>query len=130
MGFRKDAYATVWEVKPGNGNWDDARMSISRKDKNTGDYYTEWSGWVRLIGDAHNDSHLLGEKTRIKLGDCDVTNKYDKEKQTTYTNYALFGFELADNDGGSQQSSSSQPTADADGFMNIPDDIDDELPFV
>ena len=30
---------------------------------------------------------------------------------------------------GSQSSAAGQPTEDADGFMNIPDGIDEELPF-
>lgn len=125
MGFRNGAYATVWETKPGNGNWTDVRLSISRKNRD-GEYETDFSGFVRFIGDAHTGAAYLGEKSRIKIGECDVTNRYDKEKKVTYTNFAVFSFE--DADGGN---AATQPPASTDenGFMNIPDGIDEELPF-
>ena len=84
MGFRKDAYCTVWEVKQGSGNFSDARISTSKKNKQTGEYETDFSGFVRFIGSAHQKSSSLKEKDRIKLGDCEVTNRYDKEKKVTY----------------------------------------------
>lgn len=125
MGFRNGAYATVWETKPGNGNWTDVRLSISRKNRD-GEYETDFSGFIRFIGDAHTGASYLGEKSRIKIGECDVTNRYDKEKKVTYTNFAVFSFE--DADGGNAV---TQPPASTDenGFMNIPDGIDEELPF-
>ena len=128
MGFRSGAYATVWEVKDGNGNYSDVRLSIPRKNRDGDGYVTEFSAWVRFIGDAHRDASMLSERSRIKLGDCDVTNKYDKEKNTTYTNYAVFGFE--DANGGSGTAEPARTSTDSDGFMQIPDNIDEELPFV
>lgn len=129
MGFRNGAYATVWEVKQGNGNYSDARISISRKNKDTGEYRTEFNAWVRLIGQAHKDANMLERRSRIRIGECDVTNKYDKEKEVTYTNYAIFGFEDANGDGSGSKPAPTVVT-DAAGFMQLPDDIDDELPFV
>lgn len=128
MGFRNGAYATVWEVKQGNGNYSDARISISRKNKDTGEYRTEFNAWVRLIGQAHKDANMLERRSRIRIGECDVTNKYDKEKEVTYMNYAIFGFEDANGDGNGSKPAPTVVT-DADGFMQLPDDIDDELPF-
>lgn len=125
MGFRNGAYATVWETKPGNGNWTDVRLSISRKNRD-GEYETDFSGFVRFIGDAHTGAAHLGEKSRIKIGECDVTNRYDKEKKVTYTNFAVFSFEDADGNNAATQPPAS---TDGDGFMNIPDGIDEELPF-
>lgn len=126
MGFRNGAYATVWEAKEGNGNWTDVRLSISKKNKQSGEYETDFSGFVRFIGDAHEKAAFLGEKQRIKLGECDVTNKYNKEKGVTYTNFAVFSFELAD---GNNEATGGASTPNPDGFLNIPDGIDDELPF-
>ena len=63
-----------------------------------------------------------------KIGACDVTNKYDKEKKTTYTNYVIFGFEEVDGNNGGNNQSKAAPKKD-DGFMNIPDGVDEELPF-
>lgn len=125
MGFRNGAYATVWETKPGSGNWTDVRISISRKNRN-GEYETDFSGFVRFIGDAHTGAAYLVERSRIKIGECDVTNRYDKEKKVTYTNFAVFSFEDAD---GNNTATTPPTSTDGDGFMNIPDGIDDELPF-
>lgn len=128
MGFRNGAYATIWEVKQGKGNYTDVRLSISKKNKQTEQYETDFSGFVRFIGTAHQKASRLKEKDRIKLGDCEVTNSYDKEKKVTYTNFAVFSFE--DTSGGnSSASSNNQNKPSNDGFMNIPDGIDEELPF-
>ena len=37
MGFRIGAYATVWEIKDGSGNWTDVKLSISKKNRYTGE---------------------------------------------------------------------------------------------
>lgn len=125
MGFRKDSYATIWEVKKGNGNYSDVRLSTSRKNKQTDEYVTDFSGFVRFIGTAHQNAGSLKEKDRIKIGDCEVTNSYDKEKKVTYTNYAVFSFEMANS--GQQTQQQTQPSIA--GFENIPSDVDTELPF-
>lgn len=125
MGFRTGAYAVVWETKKGNGNFTDARISISKKNRQTEQYETDFSGFVRLVGGAHQKATSLTEKDRIKLGDCEVTNRYDKEKKVTYTNFAVFDFEMAN--GGQQSPQQTQPSVA--GFENIPSDVDCELPF-
>lgn len=123
MGFRQGAYACVWETKAGSGNWTDVRLSISKKNRD-GDYETDFSGFVRFIGDAHKEADCLCEKTRIKIGECEVTNRYDKEKKVTYTNYAVFSFEYADGSG-----SAAGGSASGDGFANVPDVDEEDLPF-
>lgn len=130
MGFRKGAYATVWEVRNGNGNYSIARISISRKNRETDEYRTEFSGWVRLIGDAHAKARGLEERSRIRIGECDVTNHYDKEKEVTYTNYAIFGFEDPNRDSGqgTQAGAGFGVTTDANGFMELEEGLED-LPF-
>lgn len=125
MSFRQNGYATVWKIKKGTGNFTDVQISTSRKNPNTDTYETDFSGYVRFIGDAHKNAGNLGEKSRIKIGDCAVTNSYDKEKEVTYTNFQVFSFEMAD--GSAPQKAQNKPVDD--GFMNIPDGIDEELPF-
>lgn len=122
MGFRKDAYCTVWEVTPKSDSLTQGRISISRKRRDTGEYETDFQGFVSFVGTAAANKALsLKEKDRIKLGDVDVTNKYDKEKNMTYTNYKIFGFEMAD----AADSSSSRTS------MNVEEgDVDEsKLPF-
>lgn len=121
MGFRNNAYATVWESKPGKGNYNDLKLQISRKNQQTNQYEQEFSGWVRFVGKA-KDLGLLPSKTRIKLLSTDVTNHFDREKNQMYWNPVVFEAELADG--------STAPTPKEDDFINIPDGIDEEVPFI
>lgn len=103
MGFRTGAYAKVWDVKPVSDTGTKIRMSVSRKNKQTGEYEQDFSGFVMAIGTAAaGKAARLREGDRIKLGDVDVSTKYDKEKKITYTNFKLFSFEVED--GGSSGS--------------------------
>lgn len=127
MGFRQDArFVKVWEVE-NKGNYHIVSLSTSKKNKETNEYETDFSNkFVRFIGTAHTLAADLKKGDTIKLGSCEVTNKYDKEKNTTYTNYLVYSFEKeGDNSNSNNQ---SKPKSD-DGFMNIPDGIDEELPF-
>ncbi|MCD8289895.1 MAG: hypothetical protein LUC91_00145 [Prevotella sp.] len=128
MGFRVGAYCKVWKIED-KGNYSVCQISMSRKNKETGVYNTEFqSNYVRFVGDAHTkiQGAIVPQKggLTIKLVSCDVTNRYDKEKQKEYTNFVIFNFDFPDNNGygGGVQT-------DSNGFMNIPDNIDDELPF-
>jgi len=94
MGFRTGSYATIWSVESASDTRTKARISISRKNKQTGEYDTDFSGFVDFIGTAAARKALtLKEKDRIRLGDVDVTNNYNKEKNITYTNFKIFSFE-------------------------------------
>lgn len=129
MGFRKDSYATVWEVKKGNGNYTDVRLSTSRKNKQTDAYETDFSGFVRFVGTAHQNAGNLKERDRIKIGDCEVTNSYNKEKNVTYTNYAVFSFENANSGNSGQAKPTQTTTKDPSEFVNLLDVLEEELPF-
>lgn len=97
MGFRTGSYCTVWSVETISNTNTKARISISRKNKNTGEYETDFSGFVNFIGSAAaSKAASLKERDRIKLGDVDVTNRFDKEKNVLYTNYKVFSFEQPD----------------------------------
>ena len=110
MGFRQGAFCTVWSIEPATETRTKGRISISRKNKQTGEYETDFSGFVDFIGTAAANKALgLKEKDRIKLGDVDVTNVYNKEKNVTYTNCKIFSFEMAN---GSQTQSSNPSYSD------------------
>ncbi len=95
MGFRSGAYARIWEVKPYSDTSVKLRLSVSRKNKQTGEYEQDFSGYVDAVGTAAaKKAACLKEGDRIKLGDVDVTTKYNAEKKITYTNYKLFSFEV------------------------------------
>ena len=127
MGFRQDArFVKVWEVE-NKGNYHIVSLSTSKKNKDTNEYETDFSSkFVRFIGTAHTLASDLKKGDTIKLGSCEVTNKYDKEKNTTYTNYLVYSFEK---EGDNNNSNNNQSTPKNDGFENIPDGVDEELPF-
>ena len=108
MGFRANSWASVWSVEPGKGNFMNVRLSISRKNKDTNEYEDEFSGFCMFIGAAKAKAEKLKERDRIKLGDVDVTRRYDKEKQREYYTFKVFDFEMADD---SNRGGQSAPAA-------------------
>ena len=126
MGFRPGAYATVWQTQAGKGNFTDVRLSISRKVKDSDQYEDEFSGYCMFIGEARAKAEKLKERDRIKLGDTDVTRRYDREKQKEYYTFKVFSFEFCDNTQSSGGGSSNAQPADQNPVDSNPAD---ELPF-
>lgn len=129
MGFRQGAYATIWEVKPISDTLTKGRISISRKNKQTNEYETDFSGFVSFAGTAAaNKAIRLKEKEHIRLKDVDVSTKYVREKNVTYTNFTIFSFETQDeinnDDGGHSRSEFFEPQPSVDDG-----EVGDDLPF-
>lgn len=119
MGFRNSAYATVWSVEPGKGNFTKVRINCSRKNKDTGNYEQDFSGFCMFIGTAHAKASRLKERDRIKLLEVDVTTTYDKESRREYVNYKVFDFDVEPSySGGGQNAQQAgeplQPEVDTD----------------
>lgn len=133
MGFRTGAYATVWEVRGISDTMTRCRISISKKNKTTGQYEQDFGGYITFIGSAAANKALkLKEKDRIKLGDVDVDNKYVKEKDITYTNFKVFSFDGPDEIDNQPRQQPADTQSAIDAFVNnVGDgDIDDEfLPY-
>lgn len=97
MGFRTGSYAKVWEVKPVSDKVTELRISISRKAKDSDEYEQDFGGYVRCVGaQCASEAARLAEGARIRLGDTDVTRRWDKEAKKEYTNFTVFSFEDAD----------------------------------
>lgn len=117
MGFREGAFATVWEVTSSGDNFSKIRVSTSRKDKKSDEYVTDFSGFVSLIGEAHKKIGLIegalrgADRCRIKLGACDVSNRYDKEAGREFTNFTAFDFEMADGSSGAKTDSGKKASS-------------------
>lgn len=133
MGFRTNAWATVWSVEPSaKGSSTKVRLSTSRKNKDGG-YEQDFSGFCLFIGKAHVGAANLVEKDRIKLGDCEVTTMYDKTKSKEYVNYKVYEFTTSDDqsaNGSSSMETSNQNRRTA--FEDIIEDgesNEDKLPF-
>ena len=125
MGFRTGAFAKVWEVKPISDTNVKLRLSVSRKNKQTGEYEQDFSGFVNAVGTAAaKKAGGLKEGDRIKIGDVDVTTKYEAEKKVTYTNYKWLSVEL-DGDATAPKVNNTEPQPSVDSG-----EIDDaRLPF-
>ena len=126
MGFRQGGYAYVWDVKPQSNICTQLRISVSRKNKDTGDYDQDFSGFVRFMGTANAaKAAQLTPGTSIKLGDVDVSTKYVKDKNVEYVNYKCFSFEVANG-----SNIASQPVVDNTQKGIDDGEIDDSgLPF-
>ena len=75
MGFRQNAWATVWSVEPSaKGSSTKVRLSTSKKNKN-GVYEQDFSGFCLFIGDAHNGAAKLAEKEVYNFETSDGSNK-------------------------------------------------------
>lgn len=152
MGFRQDAYARLWTYD-NNKNYGIGNVSISRKNKETKEYETDFQdGFVRFIGDAHKKALELSLPTKdtydkkndkgvsIRIKSCDVTNRYDAEKRKLYTNFCVFDFEVVEKGSSpdNKSGSSSAKSAKSAGTSAVKkqtkaaetvDEDDDELPF-
>ncbi len=128
MGFRTGSYATIWEVSPVSNTITKGRISISRKNQTTGEYETDFSGFVSFVGSASASKALsLRERDRIRLGDVDVRSSYNKDKGITYHNFNIFTFETAN---GQTTGAGPNGTAfDVQGDMKSVDEEECLLPF-
>ena len=127
MGFRSGAYAKVWDVSPVSDAVTTLRISISRKDKRTGDYVDDFSGFIRVIGTAAaKNASLIKPGDRIRLGDVDVSTRYDRDKKVEYTTYKVFGF---DNVSDSQSNSNVAGDVAGESILDEVDVDDQSLPF-
>lgn len=98
MGFKNGAYAKVWEVRPRDGGKSTiVRLSISKKDKNTGNYEQEFSDSVFFVGDANQMARgTLTKGARIKIDECDVKSSYDKEKKLSHYTFTVWKYSNSD----------------------------------
>ena len=98
MGLRAGGfYAKVWEIKMyPSGKAAKVRISTSKKNKQTDQYEDDFGGYAMFAGQAFAKLNTISEKSRIKVTDFEVTNKYDKEKNTTAFNVTVWDFEPAD----------------------------------
>lgn len=97
MGLRKNCWLKVWEIKRREERYTDIRGSTSRKNKDD-EYITDFNGFIRLVGEAHKSAENLSEGDRIQIEAFEVTNRYDKDKDKTFTNFTVFKYGTGDND--------------------------------
>lgn len=131
MGFRAKNYAKCWEITPVSETSTKVRLSTSFKNKQTDEYEQDFSGFVMFVGTAcAAKAAKLPKGARIRLGDVDVTTKYDAEKKVTYTNFKAFSFESPDElDNGGSGRSASPDEKEVDGGEPEQKPAGRKLPF-
>ncbi len=137
MGFKNGGYASVFSVSKGQGNFYDVNIATSRKRRDTNEYETDFRGFVRFVGNAATAiANLDGMNAknngnlpiaRIKLGDVDVTNSYNRETKKSYTNFVVFSFEYPDAKANGNQNNGTAPKTANDYANNVPTGDDEEL---
>jgi hypothetical protein len=117
--FSVNSYAKIKEVE-NKGNYSICRISISKKNKQTDQYETDFVAKVRFVGSAFNQNPMKDQ--RIKITSCGVSNCYTKDDKLEFPSsptYTIFGYELQEDNNGSTTSP-----------RLVLDPIDDgELPF-
>lgn len=114
---------TCWDKKV-YAKYTDVKCSVSNKNKQTDEYETTFSAYIRMIGKAHDKAANLSEKDRIVINNFDITARWDKENSKMDIRFVCFDFDKVDKDGNVISSSGN-----ADDFISVPDGLSDELPF-
>lgn len=93
MGFRNDGYATVWEVRPGKSKRSTlVRVSTSRKERGSDEWETDFTGWIKFLGNAGEKALSLKQKDRIITKRVEVQTRYDKEAGKEWIDYIVWDF--------------------------------------
>ena len=111
-------------------------LAVDRRFKRDGDEQTaDFISCVAFGKSAEFAEKYLHQGTKMLVTGRIQTGKYtNKDGQTVYTTDVViedqeFAESKKSSDGGDYSEANSNNSTSGDGFMNIPDDIDDELPF-
>ena len=129
MGFSNEKYATIKEITNVTEYYTEGKINISSKNKKTGNYDLEFSGYVRFFYDAHKSKPLPGQRIFLKRTDT-ITCYRDKEGNIQYLKYPQFKvyeYELQE----SKNASANVPYNPYDNGVNFEDlsSNSDDLPF-
>jgi hypothetical protein len=95
MAFGNGQFMKIWEVAD-KGSYAEVSMSSSKKNKQTGEYETDFSSkYVRFVGNAKLQKPMKGQ--RIKITECSVQNVYYKNGERQFLKnpaYVVFSYEL------------------------------------
>lgn len=97
--FSNNSYITIWKKNP--KTTDDGRItsyscqcSTSKKEFGGG-YKTDFSSYVKFVGDAVPVVHGVPEGGRVKILNCGVSNFFNKQSNTTFWDCVVFSCEDA-----------------------------------
>ena len=94
-----NCYAKIKSVEV-KENYSVCKISISKKNKQSGKYETDFVGKVSFVGNAHNQRPLADQ--RIKITSFGVSNCYTKDDKLEFLQspkFVVFAYELQDSNG-------------------------------
>lgn len=115
--FGVNSYAKIKEVET-KENYSVCKISISKKNKQTNQYETTFTGNVRFCGQAHLQRPLADQ--RIKITSCGVSNCYTKEGKLEflkYPQYTIFAYELQADSAAPKEAPALYTMDDDDGLI-------------
>lgn len=108
-------------------------LAVDRKFKKEGEQSADFISCVAMGKNGEFAEKYLKQGTKIAIEGRIQTGSYtNKDGNKVYTTDVIVeGHEFCESRNASQQSGNDrpQPMTDSDGFMNVPDEIDEELPF-
>lgn len=137
MGFKKGAWATVWDTKPSSTGKSTAVRLSTRKKVADGEYKQDFGRYCLFVGDANTKASALKEKDRICIGDCEVTNDYIADENREVYTFLIYDFDISeDNNSNTNKTSSKKPQtakkqapAKKSALDDFDDIIDEDDPF-
>ena len=122
-GLCADAYAKVWKIYPKEKVVD---LQVSITNKMGSEYKKTFSGFIKCTDKALEKAQnelKEGDKIQITCEPFVTTSFYNN---TNYTNFWITDFKIIE-DNKSEENSNVQ--TDGNGFANIPEGIEENIPF-
>ena len=107
-------------------------LAVERRFKKDGDQTADFIGCVAFGKQAEFAEKYLHKGTKIAIDGRIQTGSYEKDGQRIYTtDIVVENQEFAESKNASQEAPATNPDpmTDSEGFMDIPDGLDSELPF-
>ena len=107
-------------------------LAVERRFKKDGDQTADFIGCVAFGKSAEFAEKYLHKGTKIAIDGRIQTGSYEKDGQRIYTtDIVVENQEFAESKNASQEAPAANPDpmTDSEGFMDIPDGLDSELPF-
>lgn len=131
----RGGYARLWSIED-KGNYSVGKISTSKKRKDGEGYETDFQdGFVRFIGSAHEKAktiNLTEKGITIQITSFEVTTPYDVNSKKKYTNYAVFAFDIPDDNSSSNSTKKSAAKTSKTNTKKAAEEEtpqDDDLPF-
>jgi hypothetical protein len=112
---RTGGYARIWEIED-KESYAECRLSTSRKAADGKNWIPDFQdGFIRFVGNAYEKVMGLSIPTDskgktlglpIQITSCEATTYFSSKTEKTYHNYAIFAFELVEENAKSNKSAS------------------------